>query len=179
MAERNELTFELRPEVLLLPQIPKPLHGVAPRAVLGSKWWDKTRYAAYATTKNHCIACGVHKSAAKGPKWMEAHEIYRTDYKVGRTYYIEAVPLCHYCHNFIHTGRLEHLLEKGQITHRKFTSVIQHGERLLGKAGLVKPDPYEGPFVEWSKWRLVLFGKMYGPKHKSLEAWKKFYGNKA
>jgi len=165
-----------RPEVLLLPQIPKPMHGLAPRVILGDKWWNETRRAAYNKTDNHCIACGVHKTRAKGPKWMEAHEVYRTNYLQGRMVFLEAVPLCHYCHNFIHSGRLQALLDKHRITQQRFTSIIQHGERVLGQAGLEKAPPYEGKIAPWSSWRLVLNRKMYKPRFKSAEAWAKHFG---
>lgn len=178
LEDRPKPDWEARPEVLMLPQIPKPLHGMAPRVILGGKWWNETRYAAYETTDNHCIACKVYKTRARGPKWMEAHEIYRTDYKVGRLYYIEAVPLCHFCHNYIHQGRLQSLLDKHKISLQRFVAIIQHGDRVLAKAGLVKPPEYTGPFVEWSKWRLVLNGKMYGSKFKSFEHWQYYYFSK-
>ena len=168
---RPVVEWSRRPEILLLPQIPKPLHGLAPRVILGQKWWDETRQKAYKSTDLHCIACGVHKTKAKGPKWLEAHEVYRTDYLVGRMYFLEVVPLCHFCHNFIHQGRLQALLDKSQITHQKFTAIIRHGERVVLKAGLVKPPPYEGPMAEWSQWRLVIGRKMYKPRFKSMQDW--------
>jgi hypothetical protein len=173
--ERPVLAWKLRPEVLLLPQIPKPLHGIAPRVVLGNKWWDQTRQEAYKSTDYHCVACGVHKTEARGPKWLEAHEVYRTDYIIGRLYFIEAVPLCHFCHNSIHQGRLQALLDKHQITQRKFTSIIQHGERVLAGAGLVKPPPYEGRMAEWGSWRLVINRRMYKPKFKCMEDWARHF----
>ena len=40
-------SYKLRPELLLHPNIPKVLHGVAPRVVLGAKWWDAERRACY------------------------------------------------------------------------------------------------------------------------------------
>lgn len=165
-----------RPEVLLLPQIPKPMHGLAPRVILGSKWWNETRYAAYKSTDYFCIACGVHKSKARGPLWLEGHEIYRTDYLHGRMVYLETVPLCHFCHNFIHIGRLQALLDKHAVTQQRFAAIVQHGESILAKAGLQKPEPYEGSMAEWSTWRLVIGRLMYRPKFKSFEDWKRHFG---
>lgn len=164
-----------RPELLLLPQIPKPLHGVAPRVVLGRKWWDKTRQESYRKAWFHCLGCGVHKHEAKLHKWLEAHEVYDTNYTIGRMYYLETVPLCHLCHNYIHQGRLQALLDKRQITQSRFSMVIQHGERVLSRSGLVRPKPYEGPMAEWSTWRLVVGRKMYKPLFKSMEDWMKHY----
>ena len=155
----------------MLPQIPKPLHGRAPRVILGSKWWNETREAAYKSTNYHCIACGVSKARARGPKHLEAHEVYRTDYNVGRLYYLEAVPLCNYCHNYIHQGRLQSLVDNHKISYQRFVAIIQHGDNTLAQAGMLRPPMYEGPLVEWSEWRLVLFGKMYKSKFKDEAHW--------
>jgi hypothetical protein len=106
---------------------------------------------------------------------MEAHEIYRTDYAIGRLYYLEAVPLCQFCHAFIHSGRLQALLDRNQITQQRYVAVIQHGERVLANAGLVKPKQYDGPIAEWGKWRLVVGRRMFKPKFKSLEEWVKHF----
>jgi hypothetical protein len=92
-------------------------------------------------------------------------------------YYVEAVPLCHFCHNYIHQGRLQALLDKHKITQQRFVAIIQHGERVLAKAGLRKPPPYKGPMVEWKKWRLVVNGRMYKPKYPSEKAWTKHFEN--
>ncbi len=174
-----EPQFTLRPEVLLLPQIPKPLHGLAPRVILGRQWWDKTRQEAYRKCWFHCIACGIHKSQARAHKWLEGHEIYRTDYLIGRMYYIETVPLCHYCHNYIHQGRLQALFEKRQIAQQRYVAILQHGERILASVGLTRDPPYEGPMAEWSKWRLVIGKQMFKPKFKSLEEWAAHYNQEA
>src|SRR5271165_1557046 len=80
--------WKLRPEVLLCDNIPKPLYGVNPRSILGSKWWDETRQAAYRSTEFHCIACGTPKHlTARG--WLEGHEIYEVSYDKGRAKYLE------------------------------------------------------------------------------------------
>lgn len=170
------ITWTLRPEVLLCPNVPKPMHGVAPRVILGQTWWDQTRDQAYRSTAFHCIACGVYKGDALFRKWMEGHELYDIDYLLGRMTYLEAIPLCHACHNFIHDGRLQALLDKGEIHQAKYVQIIQHGNRVLRMAGLRKPEPYAGPCADWADWRLVLEGKEYPPKFPSFEAWRQAFG---
>lgn len=155
--------WKRRPEVLLGPPIPLPMHGMAPRIVLGTKWWNRTRKAAYKSTDYHCTACGVHKSDAV-KRWLEAHEMYETDYLLGKMVYLGAVPLCHLCHNYCHPGRMRHLVENNGMTHAKYATIIQHGDTVLKKAKLRKlPEP-KGPFAEAEDWRLVIDGVEYARK---------------
>lgn len=160
-----------RPEVLLCPPVPKPLHTLAPRVVLGRKWWDATRQKAYASTNWHCIACGVSRYAAKYRRWMEGHELYEVDYLMGRSTYLETVPLCHACHAFVHPGRLEAMAAKGLIDKRVHREILEHGLEVLRRAKIKKPAPYNGPFAEWGDWRLVIDGKEYPSPFKNEAEW--------
>ena len=87
--------------------------------------------------------------------------------------YLRAVPLCHYCHNYIHSGRLQALRDKEEIPASLYDEIIQHGDRLLQRWGLTKPPTYNGPMAAWGTWRLVLNGKLYPPKFKTLKEWEK------
>lgn len=169
------VAWRLRPEILLGPQIPKPMRGVNPRTVLGVAWWNQTRSEAYRSTSYHCAACGAWKHKAKGRSWLEGHELYEIDYARGTMRYLETVPLCHYCHAYVHRGRLEALLEQGKITHAKYAAVVQHGDQVLREARLGPKvlDRYIGPFAEWSKWRMLVGRRRIRPKYKDLEAWLK------
>lgn len=154
------------------PQIPKPMHGVSPRTVLGQAWWNKERRAAYASTDFHCLACGVFKFNAKVKQHLEGHECYLIDYELGRMEYERTVPLCHLCHSYIHRGRLQMLVDSRKITHAKYQTVVHHGESVLTRAGLSTVKPvYNGPIAEWSDWRLVIGGDEYPPKFKTEQDW--------
>jgi hypothetical protein len=153
-----------------MPQIPKPMHGVAPRAIMGQAWWDIQRQAAYYSTDYRCAACGVPKRKAKYHSWLEAHELYEMDYPNGRMIFKELVPLCHACHNFIHSGRMNMLVDKGEMDERKMNEILWHGKAIIKVAGLKKPKP-PTECAEWSKWRLVFNGQEYKPKFKNFGAW--------
>ena len=170
-----QASWKRRPEVLLQQNLPKPLHQVNPRTILGDSWWNKTRQAAYESTAFHCIACGVYKNDAEFRHVLDAHECYEINYVKGLLKFLEVVPLCISCHSYIHSGRLEMLLRKGEIPQARYVKIIQHGDKVLRDAGLLKPEPYGGPFAEWSKWRLVIDGKKYPPKFKSYDEWAKHF----
>lgn len=161
----------MRPELILTPQIPKPMHGLAPRVIYGDKWWDATRKAAYKSTNYHCIICGVSKYKAKYHQWLEGHELYKINYWKGWMTYLETVPLCHFCHNSIHAGRLKALLDRGEVHQAKYVAIIQHRDRLIERYNLALPQVYIGEMPEWSKWRLILDRKRYKPLFKSYEEW--------
>lgn len=187
----TDTKLELHPEILMHPNIPKPLHEVNPRNIMGQAAWDIIRKKAYASTSYHCIACGVHQSNALGHQWLEAHEFYDIDYQAGTVTIKEIVPLCHYCHNFIHSGRLSMIVGKEKTQDEVF-AIIDHGFKVLSEnnlsafyftihlahelgvdtRGVVASEAPHGETPPWEEWRLIWAGKEYPPKYKSYEEWK-------
>lgn len=187
---------EKRPDLLSLPNLPKPLHGIAPRTIKGQAWWNKIREEAYQSTDYHCLACGVSKEEAKGHKWLEAHEVWETDYKKGITKVIDIVPLCHYCHNFIHSGRLSKILGQ-EKSEKEVKEILEHGFKILSHnklqcfpgtlelaenigAKTYKVTAYEHPKtkVKWENWKLIFEGKEYKSQFKDINEWEIFYEDK-
>ena len=178
----------IRPEILLQPNIVKPLHETNPRTIKGDAWWDSTRKAAYGSTQFHCLACGVYKGVAKYHQWLEAHELYDIDVDNCRYTFVEVVPLCHSCHSFIHSGRLHLLAQKGEIDWSKFRDIMHHGKRLLTMENLNKMDYLmalcggvrEKFFPElygtWGEWRLVMDGVEYTGKFADYGEWRRHFG---
>lgn len=165
----------VRPDILCHPNIPKPMHGISPREIMGKQWWNEQRVKIYTLNNQCCFACGVHKYNAKDKKWLEAHEVYDINYTKGLMIFKEIVALCHYCHNFIHNGRLEVLKDKGQITESFYNKVIKHGRDIIKNNGLVnkykRRHPNDSDCATWEKWRMVFNGIRYKPKFKSFEEW--------
>jgi len=183
----------MKHEILAHPHIPKPLHGLNPREILGKEWWDKTRIEAQQRTNYTCAACGVRKEDAKKHQWLEGHEYWNIDYRTGRCEVVSIEPLCHYCHNFIHSGRLEKLIGK-EKTVDEVKEILEHGFKILsenklrcfpftlklGKALNVNTynvESYRLPEskVEWNQWALVLEGKEYKSKFKTFDEWVEHY----
>ena len=194
---KREERLVLKPEILTHPNIPKPLHGVAPREIMGKIWWDNERNRAYESTGYRCIACGVHKSEAIGPKWLEAHEYWDINYQTGICIIKGIYPLCHYCHNFIHSSRLKSICGK-QKTREEVVAILEHGFGILSKnklkcfygtyhlarnleAETFNVEPYESevnPRLKWGDFKLIWEGKEYGSTFKNFEEWQRYYQNR-
>ena len=164
----------MRPELLLHPNIPKPLHGMSPRELFGDVWWDATRQWVYANAGFRCQCCDVPKAEAKYHRWLEAHETYDYDYKNGIATVNEIVALCHSCHAYIHSGLLEVNRNSGKITQEKYQDILKHGDAILKAANLRQPAP-PTEFAEWSKWKIVIAGQEYPTRFPNFEAWQRFY----
>lgn len=181
--------MKLRPEILTHPNIPKPLHEVNPRNIMGKELWDKVRQEVYKKYDYHCIACGVSKYEAERHKWLEAHEYYDIDYEKGIVEIESIEPLCHYCHNFIHSGRLSMVMRKEKSL-QEVIDILEHGFKILSENNLkcfyftyefakqigantygVVPYKISGGDVGWSDWKLIWNGKEYHSKFRNYEEW--------
>jgi hypothetical protein len=182
--------------ILLHPNIPKPLHGLTPRDLLGKEWWDVRRQQAYARFNYQCWACGVHKSKARYHSWLEGHECYVINYQEATASYIGVSALCHCCHNYIHDGRLYALHQGHRLARTRYSAIISHGNRVLSKNGIafqkrvcqpIMVPLVDNPFIEstlnanisqpiWSDWRLIIGQRTFKPKFKNEQAWQRHYG---
>jgi len=174
--------------ILTQSNVPKPLHGLNPRTLLGKIWWDKTRFKAQECYGYKCAACGVDKENAKEHQWLEGHEAWNINYQTGICEVTEILPLCHYCHNFIHSGRLVVTASR-----KKAVDVITHGIALLAETKLkVFPGTlivanrlgidtkelrsYALPSnLYWSDYKMKLNGKLYDSLYKNYEEWENHY----
>lgn len=100
---------DLRP-LIAMPNIPRPLHGVNPRTILGASTWNHMRRACYAKANDTCEICGakpddLHK--------RHGHEVYEIDYANGTAKFVKVFCVCSLCHlACIHTGRALTLWKK-------------------------------------------------------------------
>lgn len=125
------------PKILYDPTLPKSLHGLNPRTINGKEWWDQKRVFAYVENNQCCWACGVSRYEVLGKnKWLEAHEIFDINYVEGRGELKKVVALCPYCHNYIHSGRLQMLVEGGKVKEDYADAIISYGNSVLKKTGL-------------------------------------------
>lgn len=190
--------MKLFPWILMHPNIPKPLHGMAPRVILGEEWWRKTKRESKQSLHQHCWSCGVHKSEAKYHKWLEAHECYSINYKTGEVRYAGTAALCHACHNYIHDGRCQMLVAQDEMTFEKYEDIISRGNKLLrqwvefvGGSWIGGKVPYESTLLfrkynhlinsdkiawadgdcKWEDFHMVVGGERHERNHKTYDDW--------
>lgn len=180
-------TAKFNPEILTQPNIPKPLHGVAPRVVLGEAWWIQERALSRNRAKGHCEACGIADYLSG--RALEAHETYETNYKTGVATYLETAMLCHKCHNFIHSGRLQMIMGK-EKTREEVKAILTHGfttlkgtkfkafhptcelaDELKVKRQGVQAAKLPTSSIPWGDWRMQVLGKTHPPLFPTYIAW--------
>ena len=106
--------------IIAMPNIPKPLHLVNPRNLLGKKTWDIMRKSCYAKADLTCEICGEKQE----PGFCDAHELYDIDYKTGTAKFVRTICLCRKCHRYgIHSGRC--------------ITLFKHGNPLMPKEALI------------------------------------------
>jgi hypothetical protein len=158
------------PTILTHPNIPKPLHGVNPRTIMGEEMWKE--YSAL-LRKNvmYCQACGTSKFISGA---FDCHEIYKINYTAGTSTFIRCVVICKDCHNFIHSGRLKSLLDEGKITEFEYWRIIKRGNAILKKHNIRKAMPSNN-CAEWKDWKLIYQGKEYKPIYKNMKEWREHF----
>lgn len=79
--------------LLCMPNIPKPLHSLAPRIIEGQARWNIMRTKCYMEANYTCQACGEYLGAGK----CEAHELYSIDWGKQLSQFERCVCLCKEC----------------------------------------------------------------------------------
>lgn len=96
--------------IIAMPNIPRPLHLINPRNILGSTTWTHMRKACYAAADMTCEICG--KKQDRG--YCDCHELYDIDYEHGVSTFVRTICLCRKCHRYgIHSGRCITLFKNG------------------------------------------------------------------
>lgn len=183
------------PRILSMPNIPHPLHGLAPRTVIGNSAWNVMRKRCYYDAGYKCQACGKQCE----PGQCDAHELYTINYVTGESKFERCVCLCRICHRLsIHTGRALTLYKKKSpmMSKEKLLEGAENAFRLVGEYNKehqkLEPvrlfstfkDYFDVPelhdkMVELQEKYDI---KFYEPTHKAMADWSKWhlvYGSKS
>lgn len=163
-------TANYDPTILIHPNIPKPLHGLNPRTIMGAAAWLELTTNKRNST-HFCEACGTSKLISGT---LECHEEYNINYEAGISKFIKIVAICKKCHEFIHCGRLKALMQQQAVSRSYYLMILKRGRAILKKHKIRKMG-YKGTIAPWENWKLIFEGKEYKPLHKNMKEWKLFY----
>lgn len=166
-------TTNYDPCILIHPNIPKPLHGLNPRTIMGQRRWLELT-ANKRNSTHFCEACGASKITSGT---LECHEEYDINYEAGTSKLVRIVAICKKCHEFIHCGRLKALTKSRKISRRYYLMILKRGREIL-KKHKIRKIKYRGPVAPWGEWKLIFEGKEYQPIHKNMKEWKDAYMKK-
>lgn len=138
--------------ILSMPNVPHPLHTLAPRTIFGATTWNHMRNRCYYEANYTCEACGAkvkteyyedgsikhqyHKDGTIAKRNLHAHELYTYDYEKGTAKFERCVALCECCHvRFIHSGRMLTMYKKGDplTTEERVLEGLEHGFEQIKK----------------------------------------------
>lgn len=136
--------------ILTMPNIPKPLHGQAPRTLLGSAVWNMMRKTCYTQADDTCEICGYKPEDLRA---RHGHELYSIDYATQTSEFKRVACLCKLCHIYcIHTGRALTMYKHGDplYTKEKLLEGAEHAFSLVHKWNEEHPD--KEPLRLFSTW---------------------------
>lgn len=124
--------------LITMPNIPKPLHALPPRNIMGRTAWDKARKLCYFKADYKCEICGCEPSKGN----LHAHELYTIDYLAGTSTFNRCIAICKQDHDFIHSGRLITLYKEGNPLYPKsyVLGVVEKGFKLVHDYNQAHPD---------------------------------------
>jgi len=160
----------LKPSLLGQANIPKALHGINPRTIMGATEWTKIRVNAIAKSP-YCKACGDPTRS------LELHEDYVANYQHMVMQLREYVPLCSSCHSFIHSGLLRSLLLKREVSKYHTKRVLEHGLAVCRENGI---NVFHGGYILAKELNIDMSGiKSWAPKVSSegWGQWRLLYNN--
>jgi hypothetical protein len=175
----------LNPQLLGQGNIPKPLHGINPRTIMGQAAWSKHRQIVIQNNP-YCKACGAENCI------LDLHEDYEIDYNNCIMKIRDYVPLCKSCHSFIHSGLLRVWVSEKTVSIQAAKDILQHGINICaqhsiqifaGTALLAKDLRVPLGSVrswtpkissDWGSWKLLYDGKEYAGMN--YFEWRRKYG---
>lgn len=115
--------------LITMPNVPKPLHGIPPRVIMGKSTWDHVRKKCYFDAGYKCEVCGCEPPKGQ----LHAHELYSYDYTTGTGTFERCIAICKKDHDFIHSGRLITLYKQGNLLYPKeyVLNVVEKGFKLV------------------------------------------------
>lgn len=141
--------------LITMPNVPRPLHKLNPRNIMGASTWNHVRKRCYFDAGYKCEICGIDFADIK-PRYA-AHELYSYDWIAGTGKFERCIAVCAVCHNAIHSGRLITMYKNDNPLYPKeyVLKVVEHCFSLVHKYNAEhrnkKPLKVYSTFLEYLK----------------------------
>lgn len=140
--------------LLVMPNVPQGLFGLAPRTIMGQSKWNLVRKKACMEHNYTCQISGKYL----GHGVPHIHECYEYDFKNAKAEFKRLICIDPQMHHFIHSGRLLTLFknkEQGALTKMQMLKIAQDGFALIDRWNRNHPDEeplrVSATFLEWAK----------------------------
>lgn len=172
--------------LITMPNIPRALHGLPPRKIMGQAAWDKVRKKCYYDAHYKCEICGADFAEIR-PRYA-AHELYSYDYKEGTGTFERCIAICAVCHDAIHSGRLITMFKNGNPLYPR-DYVLKVVEKCFSLVSAYNKENDTNlkvycTFLEYLKYPELFFEmvtliakyhiEFYGENHKTVAKWDKW-----
>lgn len=128
--------------IIAMPNIPTPIHGLAPRTVLGSGVWNHMRKRCYYMADYKSQISGIELDKSDSQRVPNAHELYSYNYITGEALFVRAVCISPLEHNFIHSGRMLTMYKKGNplMPKQYVLKCLENGFKIIKEWNDANPD---------------------------------------
>ncbi len=115
--------------LLTMPNIPRPLHELNPRLLVGKDGWNSLRLSCFKKARYLCEVCGKKLTT----KTAQPHELYSYSYTSCTASFQRCVCLCHDCHRAIHSGHTISDYKRGAISKEKLLGIIEKSFKTISE----------------------------------------------
>ena len=120
----------IKPEILLQ-ELPKPLHTITPRFILGGKEWRKLKNIAAAQNNFCCWGCGVNINETQTFKRLEGAPVFVVEEKYKIVYHRDVAALCYKCNSFLNISKVKSMEAQGLYEKGFSEEIVLHGSALV------------------------------------------------
>lgn len=149
----------VRPDILLQ-ELPKPLHTITPRFIMGGHKWNKAKRQAAANNNYCCWCCGVNINDTT-PSRLEGAPIIHIDYEFKIVYFRGVAAVCYNCNSFINLSGVKLSEEKGLRPVGFSQAIIQHGAALVNVLQKIENINTAYAINDFKNWRYNFDGVEY------------------
>jgi len=174
--KRSKRPNFLIPEILLQ-ELPKPLHGITPRFIMGGKMWNKKKNAAALKNNYCCWVCGVNVNDTE-PKRLEGAPVFFVVEETKRVIFRDVAALCKKCNSFLNLSILWKMEKRGLCKKELIEQIILHGDNFVDVVKKIENINVMFAVNDFKNWRYFFDGIEYYSRFDSLEEYNAFFNAK-